>query len=81
MSDQTQLLRGLMRMQVAEPHAYDLLVGLLKGKQQEMNERLIVADDTLRFHRLQGGIKSVKDLLEFIEKPNELMTSIEKNLS
>lgn len=78
---QVQILRGLIRMQVENPHAYDLLMSLILNKQETLKDCLELADEPMHFHRLQGGIKSVKELLEFIEKPNELLRSIEKNLS
>ena len=78
---QVQLLRGLIRMQVSDPHAYDLLIKHIHANAQDLIGRLIIADDVARINRLQGGIKTIKELLEYIEKPNELLHSIEKDLS
>jgi hypothetical protein len=77
-----QLVRGLIRMEIAEPTAYKSFAAHLKAEQLTYIDRLAIADEPLTVYRLQGGIKALNDILEFVEKPNAFLMSLEQqNLS
>lgn len=71
------LLRGLMQMQTEQTHAYHRLLDNIKNSRQDASELINSATDEHHIFRLQGKVKCLDDILEFLEKPNELLLKIE----
>lgn len=63
-------IAALMRCRNGE---MENLKSLFKVKLEEVKESLVVADDTVRIHRLQGRAEVLKDFLEAIEQSPSIL--------
>lgn len=49
------------------------LLGIFKAKLEEIKAALIVADDTVKIHRLQGRAEVLQDFLEAVKEAPSIM--------
>jgi len=49
------------------------LLGIFKAKLEETKAALIVADDTVKIHRLQGRAEVLQDFLEAVKEAPSIM--------
>ena len=52
------------------------LLDLFRKKLEETKESLILADDLVRIHRLQGRAEVLSDFLEAVEKSSEIFDRV-----
>lgn len=51
----------------------DKLLVLFKERLEDIKDQLVVADDTVRIHRLQGQASVLRDFLDAVEKSQEVL--------
>lgn len=66
-------MQALLRCKQPENAA---LVGLFRSKLDEAKNALIMADDTVMIHRLQGRAEVLQDFLEAVEKSSEIVERV-----
>ena len=68
-----QHMQALLRCKQGENGA---LLELFRKKLEETKESLILADDLVRIHRLQGRAEVLADFLEAVEKSSEIFDRV-----
>jgi hypothetical protein len=68
-----QQMQALMRCKLQESEP---LLALFRVKLEEIKASLIVAEDHVRIHRLQGQAQALSDFLEAVEKSSEVFDRI-----
>ena len=68
-------MQALMRCKLPENEA---LISLFQERLAEVKSALVVADDPVRIHRLQGRAEVLIDFLEAVEKSPEVLDRITK---
>lgn len=63
-------IQALYRCKLPENEA---LLALFATKLEEVKNSLVVAEDPIRLHRLQGRAEVLMDFLEAVEKSNEIL--------
>lgn len=66
-------MQALLRCKQPENTA---LVDLFRSKLDEAKNALIMADDTVMIHRLQGRAEVLQDFLEAVEKSSEIVERV-----
>lgn len=68
-----QHMQALNRCRLDENGA---LLDLFRKKLEETKQSLIIADDLVRIHRLQGRAEVLSDFLEAVEKSSEIFDRV-----
>jgi len=68
-----QHMQALVRCKLGENGA---LMDLFRKRLEETKDSLIVADDPVRIHRLQGRAEVLADFLEAVEKSSEIFDRV-----
>ena len=68
-----QHMQALQRCKLDENGA---LLDLFRKKLEETKQSLIIADDLVRIHRLQGRAEVLSDFLEAVEKSSEIFDRV-----
>lgn len=63
-------MQALYRCKLPESEA---LIALFAAKLEETKNSLVVAEDPVRIHRLQGRAEVLTDFLEAVEKSREIL--------
>lgn len=66
-------IQALTRCKQPEQEA---LLDLFKTKLDEVKTALVLAEDPVRIHRLQGRAEVLTDFLEAVEKSNEILARL-----
>ena len=68
-----QHMQALVRCKLGENGA---LLDLFRKKLEETKNSLVVADDLVKLHRLQGRAEVLSDFLEAVEKSSEIFDRV-----
>jgi hypothetical protein len=68
-----QQIQALMRCKLPESEA---LLALFRAKLEETKTSLVVAEDPIRIHRLQGRAEVLADFLEAVERSPEIFDRV-----
>jgi hypothetical protein len=68
-----QHMQALVRCKLGENGA---LLDLFRKKLEETKNSLVVADDLVKLHRLQGRAEVLTDFLEAVEKSQEIFDRV-----
>ena len=74
------LIRGLITLKAAEPYAYECLMFKLEDERKDCLQQLVFHDDEKSIYRLQGAIKAIEALQEYINDPNKLIQTMEQGI-
>lgn len=68
-----QQIQALMRCKLPDSEP---LLALFRARLEEAKQALMVADDPVRLHRLQGRAEVLADFLEAVEKSSEVFDRV-----
>jgi hypothetical protein len=70
-----QHMQALVRCKQPEN---EQLLSLFRARLEEAKAALVIADDPVRIHRLQGRAETLLDFLEAVEKSSEILERVNK---
>lgn len=68
-------MQALFRCKLPENEA---LLDLFRLKLEEIKSALVVSDDPVRIHRLQGRAETLMDFLDAVESSHEILERVSK---